>query len=67
MNEVQGCNPEITVASFKIGLPKKNPLYQSLSRRPATDLEELMARIEKYAKFDDDLSRDVAKDNHNKR
>ena len=67
MNEVEACNPEIAVASFKIGLPKENPLYQSLTRRPATDLEELMARIEKYAKVGDDLFRDACKEHQSRR
>ena len=67
MNEIEACNPEIVVASFKIGLPKENPLYQSLTRKPVVDMEEVMTRIKKYAKLDDDLSRDLGKEQHDRK
>jgi len=41
------------VASFKIVLPSSCLLHQSLTKKEATTIDELMARIEKYAKVED--------------
>ena len=52
-NEVEDCSEQVAVASFKIGLPSSSLLYQSLTKKEAMTIDDLMARIEKYAKVED--------------
>ncbi|XP_028115149.1 uncharacterized protein LOC114313037 [Camellia sinensis] len=44
----------MVVMSFKHGLRPKSKLRQSLTKRPATALKNLRARIEQYARLEDD-------------
>ncbi|XP_028076655.1 uncharacterized protein LOC114278720 [Camellia sinensis] len=48
------CNEQMAVMSFKHGLRPKSNLRQSLTKRPATALKDLHARIEQYACLEDD-------------
>ena len=41
------------MASFKIGIPSSSLLYRSLTKKEAMTIDDLMARIDKYAKVDD--------------
>ena len=41
------------MASFKISLPNSYLLHQSLTKKEATTIDDLTARIEKYAKVED--------------
>lgn len=41
------------MTSFKIGLPSSSLLYQSLTKKEAMTIDDLMDRIEKYAKVED--------------
>ncbi|XP_028114251.1 uncharacterized protein LOC114312001 [Camellia sinensis] len=45
---------QIAIMSFKHGLRPESKLRQSLTKRPATALKDLRARIEQYACFEDD-------------
>ncbi|XP_028058698.1 uncharacterized protein LOC114262532 [Camellia sinensis] len=44
----------MAVLSFKHGLHPESKLRQSLTKRPATTLKDLRARIEQYARLEDD-------------
>ncbi|XP_028118149.1 uncharacterized protein LOC114315746 [Camellia sinensis] len=48
------CSEQMTVMSFKYGLRLESKLRQSLTKRPATALKDLRARIEQYARLEDD-------------
>ncbi|KAH7859659.1 hypothetical protein Vadar_003868 [Vaccinium darrowii] len=45
-NEIEGCNEELAIASFKLALPLGNRLRDSLIKRAATSIKELMDRVE---------------------
>ncbi|XP_028127426.1 uncharacterized protein LOC114323931 [Camellia sinensis] len=44
----------MAIMSFKHGLRPESKLRQSLTKRPATALKDLRARIEQYARLEDD-------------
>ncbi|XP_028075963.1 uncharacterized protein LOC114278159 [Camellia sinensis] len=48
------CSEQMAVLSFKHGLCPESKLRQSLTKRPATALKDLRARIEQYARLEDD-------------
>ncbi|XP_028109132.1 uncharacterized protein LOC114307879 [Camellia sinensis] len=48
------CSEQMAVMSFKHGLRPKSKLRQSLTKRPTTALKDLRARIEQYARLEDD-------------
>ncbi|XP_028085048.1 uncharacterized protein LOC114286151 [Camellia sinensis] len=48
------CNEQMVVMFFKHGLRPESKLRQSLTKRPATVLKDLRARIEQYARLKDD-------------
>lgn len=52
-NEVEDCSEQVSVESFKFGLPSSCLLHQSLTKKEATAIDDLMARIENYAKVED--------------
>ncbi|KAH7853770.1 hypothetical protein Vadar_006367 [Vaccinium darrowii] len=56
-NEIEGCNEELAVASFKIALPLGNCLKDSLTKQAATSIKELMDRVEKHARIEEDNDR----------
>ncbi|XP_028055771.1 uncharacterized protein LOC114259940 [Camellia sinensis] len=55
------CSEQMAIMTFKHGLRPESKLRQSLTKRPATALKDLRARIEQYARFEDDqISIEVA-------
>ncbi|XP_028095466.1 uncharacterized protein LOC114295432 [Camellia sinensis] len=48
------CSEQMAVMSFKHSLRPESKLRQSLTKRPATALKDLRARIEQYARLEDD-------------
>ncbi|XP_028066330.1 uncharacterized protein LOC114269237 [Camellia sinensis] len=48
------CSEQMAVMSFKHGLQPESKLRQSLTKHPATALKDLHARIEQYARLEDD-------------
>ncbi|XP_028112451.1 uncharacterized protein LOC114310608 [Camellia sinensis] len=48
------CSDQMIVMSFKHGLCPESKLRQSLTKPLATELKDLCARIEQYARFEDD-------------
>jgi len=53
-NEIKGDFEDITISSFKNGLPAKHSLRKSLTGKPVTSLCQLMDRIDKYKRVKKD-------------
>ncbi|XP_028055431.1 uncharacterized protein LOC114259598 [Camellia sinensis] len=54
-NRILGCNQELAVVSFKNGLNDDCLLRKLLAKTLPKSMEELMARIEKYARAEEDM------------
>ncbi|GMP58624.1 hypothetical protein CsSME_00022225 [Camellia sinensis var. sinensis] len=54
-NRIPGCNQELAVVSFKNGLNDDCLLRKSLAKTLPKSIEELMARIEKYVRAEEDM------------
>ena len=46
---------ELAVVSYKFGLIPGEKLWDDLTLKPSTDLQDLMTRIEMYARLEDDV------------
>ena len=55
-NRIPECNQEATVVSFKNSLKADCPLRKSLAKTLPKSIKELMARIEKCARIEEDTS-----------
>ncbi|GMP44358.1 hypothetical protein CsSME_00013318 [Camellia sinensis var. sinensis] len=55
-NRIPECNQKVAVVSFKNGLKDNCPLRKSLAKTLPKSIAELMARIEKYARAEEDTS-----------
>ncbi|GFY92892.1 haloacid dehalogenase-like hydrolase (HAD) superfamily protein [Actinidia rufa] len=53
-NEIEECSEELAVASYKLGLTLGERLWEDLTLRPPADLQELMSRVEMFARLEDD-------------
>ena len=53
-NEIDGNFDEVTVRTFKVGLPSEHNLRKSLTGKPVTSLRQLMDRVDKYKRIEDD-------------
>ena len=53
-NEIDGDFEDITISTFKVGLPKKHGLRKSLIGKLVTSVGQLMDRIDKYKKVEED-------------
>ena len=53
-NEIDGDFDEIAIRIFKVGLPSEHGLRKSLTGKPLTSLRQLMDRVNKYKKIEDD-------------
>ena len=53
-NEVDGDFDEVTIRTFKVGLPFEHGLRKSLTSKPITSLRQLMDRVDKYKRIVDD-------------
>ena len=53
-NEIDGDFDEVTVRTFKVGLPSEHGLRKSLTGKPVTSLRQLMDRVDKYKRIEDD-------------
>ncbi|XP_028058302.1 uncharacterized protein LOC114262142 [Camellia sinensis] len=54
-NRMPGCNQELAIVSFKNGSEDDCMLRKSLAKTLPKSMEELMARIEKYARAEEDM------------
>ena len=53
-NEIDGDFDEVAIRTFKIGLPSEHGLRKSLTGKPVTSLRQLMDRVDKYKRIEDD-------------
>ena len=53
-NEIDGDFDELAISTFKLGLPADHGLRKSLTGKPVTSVRQLMDRIEKYKKVEED-------------
>ena len=53
-NEIDGDFNEVAIRTFKVGLPSEHGLRKSLTGRPVTSLRQLMDRVDKYKRIEDD-------------
>ena len=53
-NEINGDFDEVAIRTFKVGLPSKHGLRKSLTGKPVTNLRQLMDRVDKYKRIEDD-------------
>ena len=53
-NEIDGDFDDVAIRTFKAGLPAEHGLRKSLTRKPATSVRQLMDRIDKYNKVEED-------------
>ena len=53
-NEIDGDFDEVVVITFKVGLPSEHGLRKSLIGKPITSLRQLMDRVDKYKRIEDD-------------
>ena len=53
-NDIDGCDEEVAVRTFKLGLPPGIGLRQSLPKRPAPTVGKLMHRIDQFIRVEED-------------
>ena len=53
-NEIDGDFDEVAVRAFKVGLPSEHGLKKSLTGKLVTSLRQLMDRVDKYKRIEDD-------------
>ena len=53
-NEIDGDFDEVAIRTFKVGLPSEHGLRKSLTGKPITSLRQLMDRVDKYKRIEDD-------------
>ena len=53
-NEIDGEFDDVNISTFKVGLPTEHDLRKSLTRKPVTSLHQLMYRIDKYKRVEED-------------
>ena len=53
-NEIDGDFDEVAIRTFKVSLPSEYGLRKSLTGKPVTSLRQLMDRVDKYKRIEDD-------------
>ena len=53
-NEIDGDFGEVTIRTFKAGLPPEHGLRKSLTGKLVISLRQLMDRVDKYKRIEDD-------------
>ena len=53
-NEIDGDFNDVAIKTFKVGLPSEHGLRKSLTSKPITSLRQLMDRVDKYKRIEDD-------------
>ena len=52
-NEVDGNFDDVSIRTFKLGLPAEHGLRKSLIGKPVNDIRQLMDRIDKYKRVEE--------------
>ena len=55
-NDIDGCDEEVAVRTFKLGLLPDTGLHQSLTKQPAPTVGKLMQRIDQFIRVEEDGS-----------
>ena len=53
-NEIDGDFEDVAISTFKVGLPNEHGLRKSLTGKPVTSVHQLMDRIDKYKRVEED-------------
>ncbi|XP_065638386.1 uncharacterized protein LOC136071260 [Quercus suber] len=53
-NEIEGDFDDVAISTFKLGLPSEHSLRKSLTGKPVTNVRQLMDRIDKYKRVEED-------------
>ena len=53
-NEIDSDFDKVAIRTFKVGLPSEHGLRKSLTGKPVTSLRQLMDRVDKYKRIEDD-------------
>ena len=53
-NEIDSDFDDVAISTFKLGLPAEHGLRKSLTGKPITSVCQLMDRIDKYKKVEED-------------
>ena len=53
-NEIDGDFEDVVINIFKVGLPNEHGLKKSLTGKPVTSVRQLMDRIDKYKRVEED-------------
>ena len=53
-NKINGNFDDMAIKTFKVGLLAKHGLRKSLTRKPATSVCQLMDKIDKYKRVEED-------------
>ena len=53
-NEIDSDFDEVSIKTFKVGLPSEHGLRKSLTGKPVISLRQLMDRVDKYRRIEDD-------------
>ena len=53
-NEIDSDFDEVAIKTFKVSLPAEHGLRKSLTGKPVTSLRQLMDRVGKYKRIEDD-------------
>ena len=61
-NEMDGNFEDVTISTFKSGLPIEHGLRKSLMGKPVTNLRQLIDRIDKYKRVEEDQQLGKGKD-----
>ena len=61
-NEIDGDFDEVAIRTFKVGLPSGHGLRKYLTDKPVTSLRQLMDRVDKYKRIEDDQQHERGKD-----
>ena len=60
-NEIEGDFEDMAISNFKLGLPVEHGLRKSLTGKPVTSIRQLMDKIDKYKKVEEDQLQDKGK------
>ena len=60
-NEIDDDFDEVAIRTFKVDLPSEHGLRKSLTGKPVTILRQLMDRVDKYKRIEDDQPQEKGK------
>ena len=61
-NEIDGDFEDVVINTFKVGLPNDHGLRKSLTSKPVTSVYQLMDRIDKYKRVEEDQQQGKGKE-----